>query len=310
METKWKEDNVTRAQWSIDAYCPKGSNAEKQEETVYDEVKGKTKSSQQTSEPQAKKEEQTVYAEVKGQHQTSGQTADTKVEKTGRPHWQWLACCLGILCVILLCGIISVTVYIALRPECDVSELNQLKENLTNHNEQLSSENEKLNRTYNNLQAQYDNLTQAYTVLERNITTLTAQNQELESQRKNLTEQIRDMETKWKEDNVTRAQWSIDAYCPKGSNGSVKLVRNGWLHSTSSCYAINDFKDSNQKTWEEARENCRGKISDLAVIVNEAQKDFTTTNSWNSDGISGYWIGLKVEDGRWKWVDGSNLTNE
>ncbi|KAK2845090.1 hypothetical protein Q5P01_011749 [Channa striata] len=119
------------------------------------------------------------------------------------------------------------------------------------------------------------------------------------------------METKWKEDNVTRAQWSIDAYCPKGSNGrKCEACQNGWLYSTSSCYVINNAKNSNQKTWEEARENCRGKISDLAVIVNEAQKDFTTKNSWTITGISGYWIGLKVEDGRWKWVDGSNLTND
>ncbi|KAK2845088.1 hypothetical protein Q5P01_011747 [Channa striata] len=178
------------------------------------------------------------------------------------------------LCWATLLLIVSLRIYFALSPEYDV----------------------KLTKTYNNLQAQYDNLTQAYTVQERNITTLTAQNQELESQRKNLTEQIRDI---------------LLSYCPKERNGiKCKACQDGWLHSTSSCYAVNNAKDPDQKTWEEARENCRGKISDLAVIVNEAQKDFTTKNSWNSTGISGYWIGLKVEDGRWKWVDGSNLNND
>ncbi|KAK2909752.1 hypothetical protein Q8A73_007467 [Channa argus] len=278
-----------------------------------------------------KKEEETVYDEVKQQHKTSEQSADTKVpagfsqdsdkidEETRRPHCQCLACCLGILCVILLSGIIAMMVH--LKQTCDANELKQLKDNLTalldvkvnltNRNQQLSSENEELNRNYSNLQVQYENLTQAYSVLERNITNLTAQNQELESQRDNLTQQIRDMETKWKEDNVTRAQWSIDQYCPKDNNRrTCKACQQGWNNNQFSCYAVNNAERSDQKTWEEARENCTGKNSDLAVIVNEAQKKFTTDNSWKQAGISGYWIGLKVEDGRWKWVDGTNLTNE
>ncbi|XP_067367977.1 asialoglycoprotein receptor 1-like [Channa argus] len=273
-----------------------------------------------------KKEEETVYDEVKVQHETSEQSADTKGflqdsdkkdEETRRPHCQCLACCLGILCVILLSGIIAMMVHPALRQECDVSELKKLKDNLTtlldiklnltNHNQQLSSENEELNRNYINLQVQYENLIQAYSVLERNITNLTAQNQELESQKNNLTQQITDMETKWKDDNVTRAQWSIDQYCP---GRTCEACQQQWYNNQSSCYAVNNAERSNQKTWEEAREDCRGKNSDLAVIVTEAQKKFTTDNSWKQAGISGYWIGLKVEDGRWKWVDGTNLTND
>ncbi|XP_067367976.1 C-type lectin lectoxin-Phi1-like isoform X2 [Channa argus] len=148
-------------------------------------------------------------------------------------------------------------------------------------------------------------------VHQRNITNLTAQNQELESQRDNLTQQIRDMETTWKDDNVTRAQWSIDQYCPKDNNRrTCKACQQGWNNNQFSCYAVNNAERSDQKTWEEARENCTGKNSDLAVIVNEAQKKFTTDNSWSSSEITGYWIGLKVEDGRWKWVDGTNLTND
>ncbi|XP_067367974.1 C-type lectin domain family 12 member B-like [Channa argus] len=240
----------------------------------------------------AKKEDETVYDEVKMQHKTSEQTADTKGfsqdsdkkdEETRRPHCQWLAFCLGILCVILLSGIIAMMVHLALKQTCDVSELKKLKDNLTNHNQQLSSENKELNRNYSNLQVQYENLTQ----------------------------QIRDMETTWKEDNVTRAQWSIDQYCPKDNNRrTCKACQQQWDNNQFSCYAFNNAVRSKQKTWEEAREDCRGKNSDLAVIVNEGQKKFTTDNSWKQAGISGYWIGLKVEDGRWKWVDGTNLTND
>uniref|UniRef100_A0A3B4U223 C-type lectin domain-containing protein n=1 Tax=Seriola dumerili TaxID=41447 RepID=A0A3B4U223_SERDU len=77
--------------------------------------------------------------------------------------------------------------------------------------------------------------------------------------------------------------------------------QDGWLNNTSSCYAINNPGLNEQKNWREARENCRGKGSDLVVIVDKKEKVKRKL---------GYWIGLRVEDGRWKWVDGSDLTEE
>ncbi|KAM4568090.1 uncharacterized protein V3H82_012325 [Fundulus diaphanus] len=44
------------------------------------------------------------------------------------------------------------------------------------------------------------------------------ENQQLQTEKKILTEQIETMEKTWNEQNVSRAQWSIDEYCPK-SNG-------------------------------------------------------------------------------------------
>uniref|UniRef100_A0A3Q2SZ08 C-type lectin domain-containing protein n=1 Tax=Fundulus heteroclitus TaxID=8078 RepID=A0A3Q2SZ08_FUNHE len=45
-----------------------------------------------------------------------------------------------------------------------------------------------------------------------------------------------------------------------------------WYHSQSSCYSVNNAEPLNQKTWEEAREICRGKISDLTVVGDEEEK--------------------------------------
>ena len=87
----------------------------------------------------------------------------------------------------------------------------------------------------NQLTVQMNNLTQAYDVLENKITNLTAenknllkqnqelntQNQKLEAERKNLTEQVQTMEAMQVEFNVGRAQWSIDAYCPKENKGML-----------------------------------------------------------------------------------------
>ncbi|XP_035861819.1 C-type lectin domain family 4 member A-like [Sander lucioperca] len=67
----------------------------------------------------------------------------------------------------------------------------------------------------------------------------------------------------------------------------------------SSCYLIND--PSEEKTWEEAREDCRGRSSDLVVVQSQSEQNVLSF-------YSGYWIGLRAEGGRWKWINGSDLT--
>ncbi|CAI5661997.1 unnamed protein product [Oreochromis niloticus] len=155
------------------------------------------------------------------------------------------------------------------------------------------------------------------TVSEKQITNLTAEtqmlrkkNEKLETEKKNLTEQIQQMTTSWSDFNVSRAQWSIDTYCPKDKNNRrCNVCQAGWLPFQSGCYGINDAGRPEQKTWEGARGDCIGKISDLAVVNNETEKSYISDKSWNIQGIKGYWIGLRVEGGNWKWVDGRNLTN-
>ncbi|XP_039974093.1 C-type lectin domain family 9 member A isoform X7 [Xiphias gladius] len=149
----------------------------------------------------------------------------------------------------------------------------------------------------------------AVSVYQSKITNLTVENQDLKAQWNNLTQQLRNMQTNLNELNVTRAQWSINAYCPKQQTGrKCEPCQDGWLLSQSSCYAINDPEPKDQKTWEEAQQNCIGKNSDLAVVLNDKEKRFISDKSWGSSGTNGYWIGLRVEGGTWKWLDGRNLT--
>ncbi|XP_023185975.1 C-type lectin domain family 4 member F-like [Xiphophorus maculatus] len=162
------------------------------------------------------------------------------------------------------------------------------------------------------------NLTVATTMLKNNITTLTTENrnlttinEELRKDKKNLTELIKNMEETWNELNVSRAQWSIDVYCPKKNGGrNCTSCQNGWNYNLSSCYAYNDAVPSNQRNWEGAREDCRSKISDLTVVSNNAEKDYVKTQSPATGSITGFWIGLRAVEGKWKWLDGSDLTNQ
>ncbi|XP_028435417.1 CD209 antigen-like protein C [Perca flavescens] len=115
---------------------------------------------------------------------------------------------------------------------------------------------------------------------------LTAVNQELETERKNLTGAIQNMETNWTKPNVSED-------CQKG-----------WRVFESSCYLFYDTDPPDQKTWEEAREDCRAQSSDLVVVDDDDEQDALSYYSW----YRGSWIGLRAEEGRWKWIDGRDLT--
>ncbi|XP_033957989.2 killer cell lectin-like receptor subfamily B member 1B allele C isoform X2 [Pseudochaenichthys georgianus] len=194
--------------------------------------------------PAEKRGEETVYGEVKVQNETKSE------DSAGRRRFQHLACCLGILCVILLGGIIGVCVY--------------------------------------------------------RVQELTTRIQELETEKKNLKQQIQNLTTNRNELNVSRAQWSIDSYCLGNTDEKCKPCQKGWLLTEPSCYAYHDPPFFGWKTWEEAREDCKGNNSDLAVAHDSVEKE---TIKEKSIGYNGYWIGLRVEDGKWKWVDGSDLTD-
>ncbi|XP_028282381.1 CD209 antigen-like protein E isoform X3 [Parambassis ranga] len=159
----------------------------------------------------------------------------------------------------------------------------------------------------------------AYVIYNNKVTNLTAENknlqlknQQLEMDKKNLTAQLENKETAEMELNISRAQWSYDQYC-KINDETNRGCQDGWrrfFQSNSICYAVNNAAPSDQRSWEKAREDCRGKVSDLVVVVNDAEKKNVTENSWPIDGVDhGYWLGLRVEDGKWKWVDGHDLTD-
>ncbi|GLD53240.1 asialoglycoprotein receptor 1-like isoform X2 [Lates japonicus] len=287
-----------------------------EEEVNYASVVFKTKKNPR---PEVQKEEETVYDEVKVRNETSEQTADTSQFLPDKKADNNSCCCKVVVCsLVSLCVALVITiVLIYLFTLKDANQVNELKRNqtalldenhnLTNLNNNLRSENENLKRDLDNVTVQLDNLTRTYAVAESKIANLTAENQELETEKNNLTEQIKDLETKKNELSVTQAQKIINAYCPKENNRrQCKACEKGWEVFQSRCYAYNDAEPSDQKTWEEAREDCRGKISDLVVVVDANEKKYIDVTNW---GIIGYWIGLRVEGGRWKWFDGTNLTD-
>uniref|UniRef100_A0A3Q2EEF6 C-type lectin domain-containing protein n=1 Tax=Cyprinodon variegatus TaxID=28743 RepID=A0A3Q2EEF6_CYPVA len=168
-----------------------------------------------------------------------------------------------------------------------------------------------------------NNLTKVYNVLESKIKSLNMQQEEpknqtgkleeniekLEEQIEKLEEQIEKLEETQNELNLSRAQWSIDEYCPKEKNdGKCSPCPRGWEHFQTNCYAYNDADENDRKNWTEAREDCRGKVSDLTVVETDVEK-IKNTFSPAIKGITGYWIGLRAVQGKWKWINGTELIN-
>nr|XP_040025327.1 low affinity immunoglobulin epsilon Fc receptor-like isoform X2 [Gasterosteus aculeatus aculeatus] len=182
------------------------------------------------------------------------------------------------VCWILLLLIMGLRIYFTTISD-DITEMNQLRENLLaakqelrNLSEQLNLEKEDSRKKLNSLKLQLENMTQHYHVSEGKNTELKNEIQEL---KENFTKQITDLEDNWEKFNVNRAQWTIDSYCPADTSKvrTCSACQRGWYHIQKSCYVFhNSEAPSDLKTWEEARENCRGRDADLVVVHDEEEK--------------------------------------
>ncbi|XP_055765489.1 C-type lectin domain family 12 member B-like [Salvelinus fontinalis] len=87
-------------------------------------------------------------------------------------------------------------------------------------------------------------------------------------------------------------RWSMFR-CPKG-----------WRMLGSSCY----FLSTETKTWQESRLDCFERGADLVIINSEEEKKLLYQLDGDADLL--VWIGLtdSVNEGAWKWVDGTPLT--
>ncbi|XP_047454140.1 C-type lectin domain family 12 member B-like [Mugil cephalus] len=181
-----------------------------------------------------KKVKQAACDEIKVDNEATFDTNGFLTDKKAR-RCEQLVCCLGIVFVILLMVMKAFCICHTVSSH-DLSTVNLI-----------------------------ENLTQAVAVAESKIKSLNDEKLNLSKELENLKEPIH---------NVSRAQWSIDAYCSSKHNNTRQCepCQKGWLLNQTSCYAINDAKAEDRNTWEKAREDCRGRISDLVVVGDGAEK--------------------------------------
>ncbi|KAL3969569.1 lysophosphatidic acid receptor 4 [Sarotherodon galilaeus] len=77
----------------------------------------------------------------------------------------------------------------------------------------------------------------------------------------------------------------------------------GWRIFSSSCY----FLSNDSGSWTRARQDCKDKGADLVVI--DCNKEQMLLSDFIEEDTH-IWIGLtdREEEGKWKWIDGAQLS--
>ncbi|KAM9399135.1 uncharacterized protein ACWYII_031472 [Salvelinus alpinus] len=192
------------------------------------------------------------------------------------------AVCLGLLCVLLLAGIIGLllyqrnqlTSYSSLTKEGD--QLQTSDNNLTAERDQLQTSNNPLTKERDQLQISCNNLTEEGDQLQTRYNTLTKERDQLQKEIERLKQSL------------------VEKVCPQG-----------WKKLGRSCYYVS----TEFKSWEESRHDCRNRGADLVVIKSQEQQ---TLVNWLCGVYDYVWIGLtdSVTEGTWKWVDDTPMTTK
>ncbi|KAM9568069.1 uncharacterized protein ACWYII_036305 isoform 2-T2 [Salvelinus alpinus] len=253
-------------------------------------------------------------------------------------HFQWwkrpynvAALCLGLLCVLLLAGIIGLCVHFTgqhYSPERD--QLQTSYNNMTKEKDQLQTSYSILTKERDQLQTSYNNMTKERDQLQINYRTLTKERDQLQTSYSTLTKDRDPLQTSYstltkerdqlqtsystltKERDQLQTSYSTltkdrDQLQRETISLNKKLkerpCHEGWMKFETSCY----FLSTVNKTWEESRMDCLRREAHLVIINNREEQIFI-------NGLNGankqIWIGLTdtFAEGTWKWVDGTPLT--
>ncbi|XP_029599500.1 C-type lectin domain family 4 member M [Salmo trutta] len=243
-----------------------------------------------------------------------------KKDLTGDQHsvfWQWwkrysgaAAVCLGLLCVLLLAGIIGLLLY--QRNQLTSSntltkERYQLQisgNNLTEERDQLQTSNNTLTKERDQQQTIDNTLIKERDQLQTSYNTLTKERDQLQTSYNTLTEERDQLQTRYNTLTKERDQLQKETEHLKQSLVE-KVCPQGWKKLGSSCYYVS----TESKSWEESRQDCRNREAHL-VVINSQEKQ--TLVNWLCGRKSYVWIGLtdSVTEGTWKWVDDTPLTTK
>ncbi|XP_078507352.1 killer cell lectin-like receptor subfamily F member 1 [Lissotriton helveticus] len=89
--------------------------------------------------------------------------------------------------------------------------------------------------------------------------------------------------------------------CSPQEQTKCQLCPQNWVYNEEKCYYISQ----EEAPWDESRRHCTSRRSELAVIEEEGGKKFLDKQM----DTAALWIGLRNENGTWRWVTGNVFTD-
>ncbi|XP_059199182.1 CD209 antigen-like [Centropristis striata] len=220
--------------------------------------------------------------------------------------------CLGLLSVFLLAGLIGVSVHCHVSlsgPAADLSTINaNLTERLQAREDELSSvssERDRLNATLTEKTKELDRLQllskQSHVSLSGPAADLSTINANLTERLQAREEELSSVSSERDRLNATLTEKTKELDRLQLLSKQKKTCPAGWKMFSCSCYLLSSANGS----WEAGRQDCRDRGADLMIIDSYEEQEFITRFIKRRT-----WIGLNDRDneGVWKWVDGSPLT--
>ncbi|KAM9398472.1 uncharacterized protein ACWYII_031035 [Salvelinus alpinus] len=216
----------------------------------------------------------------------SADTLRDEPDSSGKRPFLVAAVYLGLLCVLLLAGIIGLSVYYNRAIKDSEDKRNNLSQSLSLYKTNATVERDQLQTRYNNLTEERDQLQTRYN-------NLTGERDQLQTRYNNLTEERDQLQTRY--NNQLEKDRLQNLLCEK-------TCSDGWKKFEYSCY----FLSTEKKTWEESRQDCLERGTDLVIINSKEEQEFLFTFKKR------VWIGLtdRETEETLKWVDGTPLTTE
>ncbi|XP_039469872.1 CD209 antigen-like [Oreochromis aureus] len=200
---------------------------------------------------------------------------------------------LGLLCLFLLIGFITVVFLFTQGKsqwEMDTVLLHRLYNNLTSERNQLLT-------SYNNLTTEREQLLTSYKTLKTEKDQLLTSYNNLKTEKNQL---LTSYNNKVKERDQLQTRFEDMTKNRDNLQRKLQDCRENWVAFSDSLYKVS----SEQKSWEESRQDCLQKGADLMIIKSREEQNF-------ANQFKKYlWIGLtdSETDGTWTWVDGTRMT--
>ncbi|CAI5679846.1 unnamed protein product [Oreochromis niloticus] len=212
----------------------------------------------------------------------------------------------GLLCLFLLMGLITLVLLFTQGKsqwEMEAVMLHKLVDNVTSERNQLQTSYNNLTTERDQLQTIFNNLTTERDQLQTIFNNLTTKHDQLQARYNNWTTERDQLQNR--SNNLVKERDQLKERLENMTANRNDLQRQlqdyqqNWVSSSGSLYQVS----SEQKSWEESKQNCLQKSAHLIIINSQEEQNFVNQLKKH------LWIGLtdSQTEGTWKWVDGTQV---